>query len=98
MVFAQRWGAFDDGIRDKNYYVPGSVGIATGFLISALHHAGLVALTHTPNTMTFLNGMLGQPSSEKPVVIIADRRADPGAQVPKAAKIKKPLNKIMTIF
>ena len=98
MVFAQRWGAFDDGISYKNYYVPESVGIATGFLISALHHAGLVALTHTPNPMKFLNDMLDRPSSEKPVMIIAAGRADPGAQVPKAAKIKKPLNKIMTIF
>ena len=53
MVFAQRWGAFDDGIRDKNYYVPGSVGIAAGFLISALHHAGLVALTHAKHHEVF---------------------------------------------
>ena len=98
VVFAQRWGAFDDGSRYKNYYVPESVGIATGFLISALHRAGLVALTHTPNPMKFLNDMLDRPSSEKPVMIIAAGRADPGAQVPKAAKIKKPLNKIMTIF
>ena len=98
VVFAQRCGAFDDGSRYRNYYVPESVGIATGFLISALHHAGLVALTHTPNPMKFLNDMLDRPSSEKPVMIIAAERADPGAQVPKAAKIKKPLNKIMTIF
>ena len=98
VVFAQRWGAFDDGSRYKNYYVPESVGIATGFLISALHHAGLVALTHTPNPMKFLNDMLDRPSSEKPVMIIAARRADPGAQVPKAAKIKNHLNKTITIF
>ena len=98
VVFAQRWGEFDDGTRYKNYYVPESVGIATGFLISALHHAGLVALTHTPNPMKFLNNLLEQPCSEKPVMIIAVGRADPDAKVPKVAKIKKPLNKIMTTF
>ena len=98
VVFAQRWGEFDDGTRYKNYYVPESVGIATGFLISALHHAGLVALTHTPNPMKFLNNLLERPSSEKPVMIIAVGRADPDAKVPKVAKIKKPLNKIMTTF
>ncbi len=98
VVFAQRWGEFDDGTRYKNYYVPESVGIATGFLISALHHAWLVALTHTPNLMEFLNTLLERPSSEKPVMIIAVGCADPDAKVPKVAKIKKPLNKIMTIF
>ena len=79
MVFAQLWGAFDDGSRYKNYYVPESVGIATGFLISALHHAGLVALTHTPNPMKFLNDILNWPISEKPVMNIATGRADSGA-------------------
>ena len=98
VVFAQRGGEVDDGTRYKNYYVPESVGIATGFLISALHHAGLVALTHTPNPMKFLNNLLERPSSEKPVMIIAVGRADPDAKVPKVAKIKKPLNKIMTTF
>ena len=98
VAFAQRWGEFDDGTRYKNYYVPESVGIATGFLISALHHAGLMALTHTPNPMKFLNNLLECPSSEKPVVIIAVGRANPDAKVPKVAKIKKPLNKIKTTF
>ncbi len=97
VVFAQRWGQFDDGTRYKNYYVPESVGIATGFLIAALHHAGLVALTHTPNPMTFLTEMLGRPASEKPVMIIAVGHPAQGAQVPKVAKIKKPLDEILTV-
>ncbi len=97
VIFAQRWGEFDDGTRYKNYYVPESVGIATGFLIAALHHAGLVTLTHTPNPMKFLNGLLGRPASEKPVMILATGRAAADATVPKAAKIKKPLDEILTV-
>ena len=98
VVFAQRWGHFDDGTRFKNYYVPESVGIATGFLIAALHHAGLVTLTHTPNPMKFLNGLLDRPDSEKPVMIIATGHPADDAKVPKVAKIKKPLSEILTVF
>ena len=65
VVFAQRWDHFDDGTRFKNYYAPESVGIATGLLMTALHHAGLTMLTHTPNPMKFLNKLLGRPDSEK---------------------------------
>lgn len=98
VVFAARWGTFSDGTRFKNYYVPESVGIATGFLLASLHHAGLVALTHTPNPMRFLNEMLGRPESEKPVMIIATGHAAATAKVPKVAKIKKPLEEISTFF
>lgn len=97
VIFAQRWGAFDDGTRYKNYYVPESVGIATGFLIAALHHAGLVTLTHTPNPMRFLNGLLGRPASEKPVMILATGHPAADATVPRAAKVKKPLEEILTV-
>ncbi len=97
IVFAQRWGELDDGTRFKNYYVPESVGIATGFLISALHHAGLVVLTHTPNPMKFLNQLLDRPASEKPVMIIAVGHPAGNATVPRVAKIKKPLDEILTI-
>ena len=97
VVFAQRWGRLKDGRRRKNYYVPESVGIATGFLLAALHHAGLVALTHTPNPMSFLNGMLGRPKSEKPTMIIAVGHPAADAKIPKAAKIKKPLSSILTV-
>lgn len=97
IVFAQRWGHFDDGTRFKNYYVPESVGIATGFLLTALHHAGLTMLTHTPNPMKFLNKMLGRPDSEKPVMIIAVGHPAADAKVPKVAKMKKPLDEILTV-
>ena len=98
VVFAQRWGTFDDGTRFKNYYVPESVGIATGFLLAALHHAGLTTLTHTPNPMNFLNGMLGRPPSEKPTMIVAVGHPAENATVPRVAKIKKPPEEILTVF
>lgn len=98
VVFAQRWGAFADGTRYKNYYVPESVNIATGFLLAALHHAGVCTLTHTPNPMKFLNGALGRPAEEKPSMIIAVGHPAPDATVPTVAKIKKPLDEISTFL
>lgn len=98
VVFAQRWGRFDDGTRFKNYYVPESVGIASGLLITALHHAGLCVLTHTPNPMRFLNGLLHRPESEKPVMILAVGHPAADATVPAVAKIKKPLAEILTVL
>ena len=97
VVFAQRYGAFDDGTRYKNYYVPESVGIASGFLIAALHHAGLSMLTHTPNPMKFLNDALGRPASEKPIMILAVGHAADDAKVPSVAMMKKPLEDILTV-
>ncbi|PPB80284.1 nitroreductase [Albidovulum inexpectatum] len=98
VVFAQRYGVTKEGQRYKNYYVPESVGIATGFLIAALHHAGLSTLTHTPNPMRFLNDLCGRPANEKPVMILACGRAAQDATVPAAAKIKKPLGEVMTVL
>ncbi|WP_299659144.1 nitroreductase family protein [uncultured Ruegeria sp.] len=97
VIFAQRWGHFDDGVRFKNYYVPESTGIATGFLLTALHHAGLVSLTHTPNPMKFLNKLLNRPDHEKPIMIVAVGHPREDAQVPKVAKMKKSLDEIMTV-
>ena len=59
--------------------------------------AGLATLTHTPNPMKFLNSLLNRPASEKPVMILATGHAAADATVPKAAKIKKPLNEILTV-
>ncbi len=97
VVFAQRWGEFADGTRYKNYYVPESVGIATGFLIAALHKAGLAMLTHTPNPMRFLNGALGRPASEKPVMILAVGHPAEGATAPAVARMKKPMEAILSV-
>ncbi|MEX5563293.1 nitroreductase family protein [Pseudophaeobacter sp. 1A16562] len=98
VAFAQRWGEFADGTRYKNYYVPESVNIATGVLLTALHTAGLVSLTHTPNPMKFLNGALGRPTSEKPTMIIAVGHPAENAMVPSVAKFKKPLEEICQVF
>lgn len=97
VIFAQRWVEFDNGTRHKNYYVPESVGIATGFLIQALHRAGLATLTHTPNPMRFLNSLLRRPASEKPVMILVVGHPADDATVPAAAKIKKPLEEILSV-
>ncbi len=97
VIFAQRYGMTRDGHRYKNYYVPESVGIATGFLIAALHHAGLSVLTHTPNPMKFLNGLCDRPDSEKPTMILAVGHAAPDATVPAVAKLKKPLSEVLSL-
>lgn len=98
VVFAQRYGVTDDGTRYKNYYVPESVGIATGMLITALHHAGLVCLEHTPNPMKFLPEMCGRPAHEKGVMILPVGYPARDATVPAVAKRKKPLAEVMTVF
>ncbi|MGB8813941.1 MAG: nitroreductase family protein [Paracoccaceae bacterium] len=98
VVFAQRYGLTQDGARYKNYYVPESVGIATGILITALHHAGLVCLEHTPNPMKFLAEMCGRPASEKAVMILPVGYPSENATVPAVAKRKKQLAEIMTVF
>ena len=97
VVFAQRWGTRDDGTKQKHYYVPESVGIATGSLLTALHLSGLVTLTHTPNPMGFLRELLGRPDNEKATMIIAAGHPAADATVPKMAKVKKPLSEILTI-
>jgi nitroreductase len=98
VVFAQRWGVTQDGARYKNYYVPESVGIATGVLITALHHAGLVCLEHTPNPMKFLPALCGRLASEKAVMILPVGYPAADATVPAVAKRKKPLDDILTVF
>ena len=98
VVFAERWGTTTDGHRYKNYYVPESVGIATGFLIAAIHHAGLCCLTHTPNPMKFLSELCGRPAQDKPVMILPVGYPTPDATVPAVAKRKKTLGQIMTVF
>tara|TARA_B100000459_G_C8533091_1_gene181506 strand:+ start:55 stop:333 length:279 start_codon:yes stop_codon:yes gene_type:complete len=71
--------------------------LPTGMLLAALHHAGLVTLTHTPNPMRFLNGLLDRPDSEKPVMIIIVGHPFDDVTVPAVAKIKKPLGDILTV-
>jgi iodotyrosine deiodinase len=70
------------------------VGIATGFLLAALHHAGLVALTHTPNPMDFLRELLERPANERPVMIVVTGYPAADARVPRLER--KPLGEIAT--
>ena len=70
VIFAQRWGVDAQGGKIKHYYAPESVGIATGFLIAALHDAGLATLTHTPAPMNFLNAICGRPDNEKALILL----------------------------
>lgn len=93
-IFGQRYGVRADGRKVKHYYVPESVGIATGFLIAALHHAGLATLTHTPSPMGFLNDICGRPDSEKPYILLVVGYPADNCQVPRHGGIKKPLSEI----
>jgi len=68
--------------KRKNYYVPESVGIACGFLLAAINHAGLVALTHTPSPMNFLQKILNRPDEERPFLLIPVGYPAEGATVP----------------
>ena len=81
-IFGQRWGNGADGERIKHYYVPESVGIATGLLIAALHNAGLATLTHTPSPMGFLNDICGRPDNEKPMILLVAGYPAEDATVP----------------
>lgn len=94
VVFAQRRGGIEPGEDRQNYYVNESVGIATGFLLAALHAANVATLTHTPNPMKFLNEACGRPDHEKPVMIVVAGHAAPDATVPLHALRKKPLAQI----
>lgn len=93
-VFARRYGLGDDGMRRTHYYVMESVGIATGFLLAALHHAGLATLTHTPSPMAFLTRILGRPENERPVMLVVAGYPASDARVPDIQR--KPLSDIVT--
>ena len=96
IVFAERYSINKKLEKIKNYYVSESVGIATGFLITALHFAGLVTLTHTPSPMKFLNKILNRPSNESAYLIIAVGYPEENATVPVISK--KKINEFLTKF
>ena len=70
IVFKKSYELLPDGRKKNYYYVQESVGIATGFLIAAIHHAGLVTLTHTPSPMNFLSKVLNRPENEKAFLVL----------------------------
>ncbi len=97
-VFLERSGLDEQGTKRKNYYMPESVGIATGFLLNALHAAGLATLTHTPNPMRFLSEILERPDNERPFMLIVVGHPADDATVPAAALVKKSLEEIATFL
>jgi nitroreductase len=88
-VFVRPHGTRPDGAIVKHYYAVESVGIATGFLIAALHVAGLASLTHTPSPMRFLNALLDRPAYERPFLLLVVGYPEEGALVPDIGR--KPL-------
>lgn len=78
-----------DGEKHKNYYVNESVGIAAGFLLAAIHNAGLVSLTHTPSPMNFLRDLLGRPENERAFLLIPIGYPAQDAEVPNIGRKKK---------
>ncbi|MFN2421454.1 MAG: nitroreductase family protein [Gemmatimonadota bacterium] len=95
-VFVQKHGLRPDGSRVPNYYAVESVGLATGILITALHHAGLATLTHTPSPMGFLNEILRRPPNERPFLLLVVGYPAEDARVP--AIEKKLLEEVVTII
>ena len=96
VIFSKKFDINDDGTNTKNYYVSESVGIASGLLLTALHNAGLVTLTHTPSPMAFLSDILNRPPSDKPYLIIPVGFPSENAEVPNIKK--KTFKEICTIL
>lgn len=96
-IFSESYESDEEsGEKRKNYYVKESVGIATGMLITAIHNAGLVSLTHTPSPMSFLNDILERPANEKPFLLLVVGYPAESATVPKISK--KSLSEITTFI
>lgn len=82
VVFKKAYDHNENGRHKKNYYVNESVGIACGFLIAAIHMAGLVTLTHTPSPMNFLQKILNRPENERPYLLLPVGYPAEGVKVP----------------
>jgi nitroreductase len=95
-VFVQKHGLGSGGRRTPHYYATESVGIATGILVTALHHAGLATLTHTPSPMGFLNEILGRPANERPFLLLVTGYPASDPWVPDISR--KPLEDIVTFL
>jgi iodotyrosine deiodinase len=92
VIFEKKYDEQPNGSRIKHYYTKESVGIATGFLISAIHNAGLVSLTYTPSPMNFLNDILKRPVNEKPFLVLVAGYPEAGTEIPDIER--KPIDKI----
>jgi len=85
-IFYKSYDVLPNGRRVKHYYAMESTGIATGLLITAIHNAGLVSLTHTPSPMNFLNEILGRPKNERPFLLLVVGYPSKDAKVPNIKK------------
>jgi iodotyrosine deiodinase len=94
-VFLQKFGKLPDGSKVKHYYPVESTGLAAGFLITALHQAGLVCLTHTPSPMGFLNEILDRPKNERPFLLLVTGYPASDATVPDIKR--KPLKEFTSV-
>ena len=82
VAFKKAYDLDAEGKKEKNYYVNESIGLACGMLISAIHHAGLVTVTHTPSPMNFLQKVLERPDNERPFLLLPVGYPAGGAEVP----------------
>lgn len=85
-IFSKNYGYDEERNKEKHYYVKESVGIATGMLITALHHSGLATLTHTPSPMGFLNEILERPDNERPFLLLVTGFPEKDVRVPDITK------------
>ncbi|QDP00413.1 nitroreductase family protein [Thalassotalea sp. PS06] len=97
-VFSQKKGGIHAEDKSTNYYVHESVGLATGFLLNALHHSGLVTLTHTPKPMSFLSKVCERDDNERPYMLIIAGYPAEDATVPEHALVKKSIDDIATFL
>lgn len=95
-IFEKKYDTDNSGNKIKHYYTKESVGIATGFLIAALHLAGLATLTHTPSPMNFLNEILNRPDNERPFLLLVAGHPAEDVTVPNIRK--KPIDEITDII
>ena len=96
IIIFKRTYEMENDTKSKNYYVTESVGLAAGFLLAAIHNAGLVSLTHTPSPMNFLQKILNRPANEKPFLLIPVGYPAPEAEVPDLQR--KPLEQIAKFY
>ncbi len=96
IIVFKRAYEIENGERKKNYYINESVGLATGFLLTAIHHAGLAALTHTPSPMGFLSDILDRPKEERPFLLIPVGYPASDCVVPDLER--KPLEEVMVSY
>jgi iodotyrosine deiodinase len=86
----------EEGKKINNYYVNESVGLAAGFLLTAIYNAGLVSVTHTPSPMNFLAKLLGRPDNERPFLLIPVGKPVLGVEVPNICR--KPIDEVAVYY